>query len=313
MYMYKYRFTVFTPCYNSADTIMRVVESLQSQTFKNFEWIIVDDCSSDNIDSLMRQIMPSIQFPVQSIFRQKENFGKPSAINLGVNNAQGEFFLIIDADDSFSPDSLEILSVAYDSLPENIKPEISSVTSNCQDQHGSFIGSPYPVEDDKPLICDVFEMRYVYKVEGEKWGFTKTDIMKDFPFNTSEDKFVTENTVWFAIASKYKSAFINRTLRTYYRNENTQSLSAIGQKKHPAGFVFYYREILNKYLEKMRLNFFDTLRVYKNYLKYTIYAKSGIFNSIGLLQSFSKRLIALFCIPLGFLAVALENNGRKNK
>lgn len=310
--MYNYRFTVFTPCYNSADKIMRVVESLKMQTFKNFEWIIVDDCSTDNIDSLMQQVMKNIQFPVQ-YFRQKENLGKPSAINLGVNNAHGEFFLIIDADDSFAPDSLEILCNAYDSLPENIKPEISSVTSNCQDQHGLFIGTPYPSENDKPLICDVFEMRYVYKVEGEKWGFTKTDIMKEFPFNTTEDKFVTENTVWFAIANKYKSAFINRTLRTYYRHENSQSLSAIGQQKHPAGFVFYYREILNKYLEKMRLNIFDTLRLYKNYLKYTIYAKSGMLNSIGSLKTFSKRLLAFICIPLGLIAVVLETNGRKTK
>lgn len=308
--MYKYKFTVFTPCYNSAHTISRVIESLRTQTFKDFEWIVVDDCSNDNLREIIEPLINKSEFPARYFF-QKQNSGKPSAINLGVRNAQGEFFLTIDADDAFSKDALEIFNKSYEKIPVDLRGAISGVTANCQDQYGNFIGTPYPVDNDGRLICDVFDMRYKYKVEGEKWGFTKTDIMKEFPFNTSIDTFVTENTVWFAIADKYKAVFINKTLRMYYRNENPRSLGSIGEKNHPSGFVFYYQEIINKYMNKMYLSFIDTIRIYKNLIKFSIYAKIKTGNTIRKLNKPHKKICARLCAPLGYLAVYIDKKKAK--
>jgi glycosyltransferase involved in cell wall biosynthesis len=310
--MYKYKFTVFTPCYNSAHTISRVIESLRIQTFKDFEWIVVDDYSNDDLYKVIEPIIDKNEFPVKYFF-QEQNFGKPAAINLGVRNARGEFFLIIDSDDSFSQDALEVFNTVYEEIPLNLRDAISGITANCQDQHGNFIGTPYPVGDDGKLICDVFDMRYKYKVEGEKWGFTKTDIMKEFPFNTTVDKFVTENTIWFAIAGKYKAVFINQTLRTYYRNENPSSLGSIGEKKHPLGFVFYYQEIINKYIKKMYLSFIDMIRIYKNLIKFSIYAEMKISNTINGLNKFHKKIFAYLCIPLGYLAVHIDKKKARRR
>ncbi|MDR2409869.1 MAG: hypothetical protein LBE13_17410 [Bacteroidales bacterium] len=219
--------------------------------------------------------------------------------------------MIIDADDAFSGDALEVFYKTYEEIPLHLQNTISSVTANCQDQYGNFIGTPYPVGGDEKLICDVFDMRYKYNVEGEKWGFTKTDIMKEFPFNTDIDKFVTENTVWFAIANKYKAVFINKTLRTYYRNENLHSLGTIGEKHHPSGFVFYYQEIINKYMKKMHLSFIDMIRLYKNLLKFSIHAEMKIPDAIKKLDKFHKRLFAYICVPLGYLAVYIDKRKQK--
>jgi len=310
--MYKYRFTVFTPCYNSADKISRVYESLKFQTYRDFEWIIVDDGSTDDLASIIESMKRDDIFPIR-LFAQETNKGKPSAINKGVSEAQGEFFLIIDADDGFVLDSLKTFADVYDSLPDEIKPRISSVTANCMDQHGEFIGTTYPTKGNDALLCDVFEMRYRYRVQGEKWGFTKTDIMKEFPFNVLSDKFVTENTVWFAIADKYLSAFVNKTLRVYYRFESDQCLSSIAQKKHPAGFAFYYCEIINKYMKKMRLGIPDKIRTYKNYLKYSMYANIGLIPTLSKLGDIKKRLMALLCIPLGYLAIIIDKRKKVRK
>lgn len=310
--MHKYRFTVFTPCYNGGATIGRVAESLERQTFRDFEWIIVDDCSTDGTKEVLSTLAKKAEYPVR-IFEQEKNRGKPSAINIGVSLAEGDFFLIIDADDAFTDDALESFASAWEALPEDSRKEISGVIANCRDQNGAFIGTPYPVRENETLICDVFDMRYLYKVDGEKWGFTRTDIMKEFPFNTSEDSFVTENTVWFAIADRYKTAFINKTLRVYYRHENAQSLSAVGQKKHPAGFAFYYREILNKYAKKMRLGPADLVRMHKNHLKYTMYAHKSILGAILLLEGFGRKALAFACIPIAWLAVLLDAVKRKQQ
>jgi glycosyltransferase involved in cell wall biosynthesis len=303
--MFKYQFTVFTPCYNSSKTIHRIIESLKQQTFTDFEWIIVDDCSTDNLYEKIEPIIVGALFPVR-YFRQEYNLGKPAAINWGVSKAEGEFFLIIDADDAFTPDALEVFYTTFQALPGNIKNCISGVTCNCRDQYGEFIGTSYPTNGEDPLICNVFDMRYKYKVKGEKWGFTKTDIMRLFPFNTAVDKNVTENTVWFAIADRYQAVFINRTLRIYYCNENPSSLTRIGRKKYPTGFVFYYQEILNKYMKKMYLSFPDTIRLYKDLIKYCLYAKIKIGIAIKGLTKFRKKMAAYVCVPLGYAALCLD-------
>ena len=52
----EYEFTVFSPCYNSEKFIRRTFESLKNQTFKNFEWLVIDDCSSDATLDILNQL-----------------------------------------------------------------------------------------------------------------------------------------------------------------------------------------------------------------------------------------------------------------
>lgn len=55
--MINYKFTIFTPCYNGAKTIKRVFDSVESQTYSNFEWIIVNDGSTDQSDIVIRNLI----------------------------------------------------------------------------------------------------------------------------------------------------------------------------------------------------------------------------------------------------------------
>jgi glycosyltransferase involved in cell wall biosynthesis len=313
VYLYKYKFTVFTPCYNSAHTIYRVIDSLQAQTFKDFEWILVNDGSTDKLYETVCS-HPAIAknlFPVK-YFSVPQNKGKPAAVNLGTANAQGEFFLIGDADDAFTDDALEVFSNTYQQIPDVLRHETAGVWVHCRDQYGNFIGTLYPAKDNDPLIDDLFNVSFKHKTDGEKWVCIKTDIMKEFPFNDQADKFVPESHVWYAIAGKYKFAFTNKTLRIYYTNESGDCLTLTGKKKYPAGFAFYYREIINKYLKKMRLPFTEIIRLYKNLIKFSLYADIGVFKSIKQLKGVRKRIFACLCIPLGYLAVCLDKRKGQN-
>jgi glycosyltransferase involved in cell wall biosynthesis len=309
--MYKYQFTVFTPCYNSGRTIYRVIESLKKQTFRNFEWIIVDDGHDNVFDVIHSQYgISGDDFPVKYISRA-ERLGKPSAINLAVSKAEGEFFLIADADDAFADSALDFFYRAYHSTPDELKNEISGVIANCQDQYGNFVGTPFPVEDNGKLICSTLDIKHKYKIRGEKWGFVKTDIMKEFPFSTV-DKFILESSVWFAIGNKYKTLYMNKIVRTYYRYENPGRLSVFVKQNYPLGFVCYYQDIINLYMGKMSLPFLDRIFLYKDLLKYTILARIRLSKSINKLNKAHKRIFAYICIPLGFLAVYRHKKKYKN-
>lgn len=106
--MFKYKFTVMTPTFNRAHLLPRLYESIKRQTYRDFEWLIVDDGSTDNtkevVDSFIADNTP---FPIR--YYLKENGGKSRAVNYGLDLAEGELFFIMDSDDYLTDNALERL------------------------------------------------------------------------------------------------------------------------------------------------------------------------------------------------------------
>ena len=98
-------FTVFTPTYNRAYTLHRVYESLKAQTYRDFEWLIVDDGSNDNTRELIQKWQNESLFSIRYIYQQ--NSGKHIAFNRAVREAKGELFLTLDSDDACVEEALE--------------------------------------------------------------------------------------------------------------------------------------------------------------------------------------------------------------
>ncbi len=243
---YRYVFTVFTPTFNRSLTLSRVYESLCLQTFRDFEWLIVDDGSTDGTGELVEKWQTESGFPIRYIYQ--ENQGKPAAFNRGVREAQGELFLTLDSDDACVPQALERFKYYWDRIPPTEKDKFSAVTVLCKDHNGKLVGDMFPRD---VLDSDSIELFFKYNVKGEKWGFHRTDVLKQFPFPTVRNaKFVSEGVVWFAIARRFKTRFVNEMLRIYHMNDETgdrlTSLSpaalfgrALGALRHPQ--IYYVR------------------------------------------------------------------------
>ena len=116
------KISVIIPTYNQAKFIEESIESILAQTFKNWELIIVNDGSTDNTkDILDRQIDPRIKII------HKENGGTGSALNLGFENATGEYETWLASDNKYYPNALQDM---FDIL--ETKREIDFVYSNCE-------------------------------------------------------------------------------------------------------------------------------------------------------------------------------------
>jgi len=89
-------FTVFTPTFNRAHTLARVYDCLVSQTFKNFEWLIVDDGSTDETRALVMTWELNSPFEVRYIYQ--DNAGRHVADNRGASEARGAFYAVIESD-----------------------------------------------------------------------------------------------------------------------------------------------------------------------------------------------------------------------
>ena len=112
--------TVFTPTYNRAYIIENLYRSLQRQTCRDFEWLIVDDGSSDNTEEVIKGWQQEENdFPIR--YYKKENGGKCKAINYGVDLAEGLLFFNVDSDDYLTNDAIEKVISWEEELPTDKK------------------------------------------------------------------------------------------------------------------------------------------------------------------------------------------------
>src|SRR4028119_2117569 len=228
----RFLFTVFTPTYNRAHTLHRVYDSLKAQTYRDFEWLIVDDGSTDDTKQLVEQWQKEANFPIRYIYQ--ENAGKHVACNRGVREAKGELFLTFDSDDACVPEALERFKYHWDSIPEDKRDNFSAVTALCVDQDGKLVGNTFPFDiTDSNSI----EIHTKYNSFGDKWGFQRTEVLKEFPFpEFPGEKFIAEGIVWNRLSSKYQTRYVNEKLKIVeYREDGITASSARMRARHPRG------------------------------------------------------------------------------
>lgn len=100
------KFTIFTPTYNRAYTLLRLYESLVSQTDKDFEWLVIDDGSTDETEELINGYKEEAKIPIR--YLKQKNSGKHIAINRAIDEARGEYLMTVDSDDYVVQDCVEI-------------------------------------------------------------------------------------------------------------------------------------------------------------------------------------------------------------
>lgn len=198
--------TVFTPTYNRRAFLYNIFESLSQQTFKYFEWIVVDDGSTDNTKEVMEKLIAgSHSFPIRYIY--KENGGKHTAVNMGVNSANGELFFIADSDDTLMDTALQTVADEWNKVKDNA--QIGGVAGlDVNSKTGEIIGSGLP---RATIDCNAMDIRYVYHVTGDLKEVFRTDVLREFPFpEIPGERFCPEQLVWFRIAGKYKLRYFNK-------------------------------------------------------------------------------------------------------
>jgi glycosyltransferase involved in cell wall biosynthesis len=232
--------SVITATYNRARTLPRTYEALKGQTFCDFEWVIVDDGSSDGTESLVRGWQAEDK--IRIVYAWKSNGGVHTARNAAVAAAHGELVLQIDSDDWCEPYALEELMKAWESIPSAEQESFSGVTCLCRTPDGQLGGDKFPhdVMDAYP-----YEMDWQYHIRGDKWGTQRRDLMSQYPFPVfSGEKFCPEALVWNRIGKRYRKRFINRSLLVYDRSSTGLSGHVVVLRaSNPRGYALYYGEL----------------------------------------------------------------------
>src|SRR5918993_3371746 len=104
--------TVVIPCYNQAHFLGEAIESVLSQSYPNFEVVVVDDGSTDDTSEV------ASRYPQKVRLIRQENRGLAGARNTGIGHARGEYLVFLDADDRLLPEALEAGGRELEAHPE---------------------------------------------------------------------------------------------------------------------------------------------------------------------------------------------------
>lgn len=291
----EFEFTVFTATYNRAHLLHRVYDSLVAQTFRDFEWLIVDDGSTDGTSALIEAWRDEADFPIR--YYHQKNQGKHVAYNHAVPHAQGRFFLTLDSDDACVPQALERLKRYWDAIPHAEKPRFSAVTVLCMDEEGRIVGDRFP---HRITDSDSLELQFRLKVRGEKWGFQRTEVMRDYPFPVPDRKLshVPEAIVWNRIAREYKTRFVNDPLRIYH-TEADHITAPVNIGRNAYSYMLGNLMKLNEHIDYLRHAPIAFLKSAANYVRFSLHVRKNLIDIMASVENQPARLLCLAAFPLG--------------
>lgn len=251
--------TVFTPTYNRAYILERLYNSLKRQSLYDFEWLVIDDGSTDSTSQLFEKWKKE-NLPFDIVYYKKNNGGKCRAINSGLQYARGELFLVVDSDDYLSDDAIEKIIEWSNTIKE--KGKFCGFSGN-----GTYGGSEAenPLFDTQYKDCTFLD-RYPRKENGyffighdRVWIFY-TEVHRKYLYPVFPDeKFMTEAVVWNRMAKDgLKIRCFNDVICFYEHQEDGLTNSSRSNfLSNPKGYGLWLSErskiLKESYRQRLRM------------------------------------------------------------
>ncbi len=301
--------TIFTPTYNRLHTLDRVYQSLLAQTCQNFEWLIIDDGSTDQTEQGVKQWINDATFPIRYLFQQ--NSGKHIAWNTALNLAQGRYFECLDSDDELMPDAVEKLRADLEPVPGSageIAARAFLLLDSGRNKFGSDLG---PDDMEKSFV----ELVYENKLPSDVWMVFETLKIRQFPFPEIYSKiYFPENYVLYAFDQKFPIRFShNDRLGVYHRdlNDTISNANSVTIANFQSGSATTLSLMHLAHLS-FNMRFFArhpiTLFVHAiHYVRFRLHSADRRKSMIREIQSKSGRLLAFTALIPGFLAYLIDS------
>lgn len=272
--------TIFTPTYNRAYILPQLFESLLAQSNRNFEWLIVDDGSSDNTHEIIQNFKSKADFKITYIYQ--ENQGKHVAINTALKNIQTPNFLTVDSDDFLQDDGLQLIENKLSLIIQN--PSIIGIASPINILNSNRSKKQIPTD----IVVTTNELKFKHHFNGELTLIFKTDLAKKFEYPVFEgEKFMLESVVFDKMDDEYKFLYIaDSIVNAEYRPDG---LTFQGKKillNSPLGAALAYKEKMNN--KQLSLPYRKNFA--KNYWDYESLNNKNFISKLRKIQSLEVKI-----------------------
>ena len=280
--------TIITPAYNRAELLKKCFSSLLEQTSFDFEWIVVNDGSTDNTGDVMRKITEGkAPFPIQYI--EKENGGKHTALNASHPYIHGKYVLILDSDDLLTEDAVERALLAWKKWDADPDVGIVTLLKGKDREHPNC----YAAEENVPV--DILAYPRICPVSNDACEVIRSELFLQYPFPVFPgERFLAETALWGRVSQTHKCVYVNQVI--YLCDYQEDGLTKAGRAmriRNPLGGMY------NANLYLSRKNSLKT-RV-KNGLLFTCYGCFAGLRPKSMSMRCDSKVLMWLCLPFGWL------------
>lgn len=257
--------TIITSTYNRASMLLRLYASLQNQTNTDFQWLVVDDGSTNDTKSVMKKIKENSQDNFNITFVSKENGGKHTALNYGHEYILGDYTLVVDSDDKLYPEAIEVI-IDEIAMTQH-KDKVGWFAFLMGDENRNLLDTAYEHNHERMTYIDYLNRRR----KGECADVYLTKAFTAYPYpEVAEEKFVSESylNIQASLFGGYEMITINRLIKeAEYQDGGLTSLGRMLQLSSPIGNALLWGPVVNKP--------FSLPMRFKGNLLFTVYSLFG--------------------------------------
>lgn len=284
-------FCIFTPTYNRANTLQRLYESLEKQTCKDFNWLIIDDGSTDNTQDLINQFVETGNLKIQYV--RTDNQGKSRALNRAASLCDDELFFCVDSDDWLPANSLELLNSAWQECRHDHN--IAGIAALKSLDGLTPIGTHMPSGARTSNAWDLYNK---WKFKGDAAFIFRSDIYSQYPSPTIPgEKFFSEGYVHYEIGKSYSLYLLDQIVYlAEYQDDGYSKNVRMLARNNPIGYTIAKRQCVE--LSKTPYE-----KLYNSIL-YVVGSKLS--NSKSYIRNAPSRLYAIISIPFALILLNTE-------
>lgn len=283
--------SIFTPAYNRASLLQRLYDSLIIQSMKNFEWIIVDDGSTDNTEDVVQALIDKQELAITYI--KQRNSGKHIAINTGLDHAQGDWFFIVDSDDYLTSDALTTINFYQE---KNFQHNYNGFVFRKSLDNNSNVGGQFP-DGIQEFEATIIERTVKYKISGDMAEVFKTDLLRQCKFDDGfNEKFCAEGLMWNRTAKLGATLlYVDKCIYICeYLPGGLTDNSVLNRRKSPKYATLVYKELAE--VDSLPLKY--KFKAYSNYWRFSFFIKGNIFSKI---RNLNGSILGLISLPFGYV------------
>lgn len=293
------RLTIFTPTYNREKYLNRLYESLVQQTNKSFEWIIVDDGSTDNTKNVIKKFM--LENKIRIKYYIQKNSGKHVAHNKGVEMCNSELFYCVDSDDYLPNNAIMKILDIWDKRDTNI--EYTGIVGLKGYKDGRIMGGEFQKNIRLSTLSDLYN---IYGKKGETALIFKTEYLKRNKFPVyEEEKFLSEEVVYNEL-DKIAPLIIENTVIYImeYLNDGLTNNYLKAWSHSPRGVL----TLLKSRYERARS--IDGVKKYYRCCKVIlIFNAFCIYKNINIFDDTPNKILSTILLPISLLVKKVKFKG----
>ena len=284
--------SIITPTYNRGQLLKKCFFSLKAQTDTRFEWIIIDDGSTDDTADIVLSFIEAAP-QMQICLIQKENGGKHTALNAAHPYIRGKYVLILDSDDVLTEDAVAVVLECWSQWENNCEVGIVTLLKGRDRDHPNCYGA----QENVPV--DIMSGKRIRPVSNDACEVIRRELFLQFPFPVfSGERFLSEGALWNRVARTHQCVYINKIiyLCDYLEDGLTRSGRALLIRNPHGGMFVADLNMSSKCSWKKR---------FKNGLLFTCYGFFAGMRPNEISSEGDQRVIGWLCMFPGYLLFRL--------